>query len=177
MDLTILLIIILVLLLIIIFLAVQFFNIIFRGYAPFISTSGKVIKRIIEELNLAKGSRVYELGCGRAGFLHAACNKFAGIETVGIENDLLVYLISSIQAALTKHKIKIVKANFFKVDLSQADLIYCYLNVGTMAKLKDKLLKECKKGAQVVSYMFTLPDVNPDKTIKMGIHRIYFYTI
>ena len=177
MDLIILLIVVLVLLLIIIFLAIQFFNIIFRGYAPFISTNRQVIAKILAEINLEKNSKVYELGCGRAGFLHAVCDKFPSIKAIGIDNDPWAYLLARIQAAVLGKKIKIVRQNLFKVNLSEADLIYCYLNPATMVKLKDKFKKECKRGARIISYLFSLPQTQTDKIIEIDRNKIYFYTI
>ena len=57
-------------------LSVQFFNIIFRGHAPFISTRPNVINKIFLGLNLPKNfsGQVYELGCGKAGFLKSFQN-------------------------------------------------------------------------------------------------------
>ncbi|MCX6796698.1 MAG: hypothetical protein NTW06_04365, partial [Candidatus Falkowbacteria bacterium] len=50
------------------FFVTQFFNILFRGFAPYVSTRTEVINKIIDEVDLPDGVTVYELGCGKAGF-------------------------------------------------------------------------------------------------------------
>lgn len=166
-----------VLLLINIFFAVQFFNILFRGYAPFVSSNPEVIRQILEEINLSENDKVYELGCGKAGFLHALSEKYPKVEVIGVENSPLPYLIAKIQKAFKRDKIKIKFKNLFKTNITDADLVYCYLNIKTMKRLKEKFEKECKPGAKIVSYTFEIPGFKPEKVIEAGSNKIYFYTI
>lgn len=167
----------LVLFFILLFLAVQFFNILFRGYAPFISTHRKVLEKALTEINLKPNDHVFELGCGDAGFLRALEEKYPKAKYTGIEYSFLPYLITLFQLALKKSKIKIKKINFFKVALDDANLIYCYLNISMMKKLEKKFKAECKKGTKIVSLNFPLPNTTPDKLVQVDNNRIYFYTI
>jgi hypothetical protein len=161
------------------FLTAQFYNILFRGFAPFISSQRFVIDKVVAELALADNAAVYELGCGKAGFLSALRKKYPHARLVGVEYSLLPYLLARIQNALTRSRIEIKKKNIFKVTLGEADAIYCYLNLATMKKLKEKFMQECKNGAVVVSHQFPLPDTTAEKTIELnnGQARIYFYRI
>jgi len=160
-----------------IFLGTQFFNIIFRGYAPFISTRPQIIKKILTEINLQQGNKVYELGCGSAGFLRAICDKFPEAEAIGVENAIWPYFLARVQTAIFNKKIKIIRKNLFNVNLSDADLIYCYLNLKTMEMLKEKFNKECKQGTIIVSYQFPLHNFNPTKVVQSEKDKIYFYKI
>ena len=168
-----------VLLAIILFFFKEFFNIIFRGYAPFISTRPRVLRKIFNEINLNKDfcGQVYELGCGRAGFLKTFGRHYPKAELVGVEYSLWPWLITKIQQSLQKDaRIKIIKKNFYKVNLTEADIIYCFLNVDTMKKLKDKFRQECRTGTIIISYAFSLPDIKPDKVIKLeNKSKIFFY--
>ena len=169
---------ILLLLVFFIFFIIQFFNICFRGFAPFISTRPKVIQKIINELKMEEDSTVYELGCGRAGFLRALRKKYPQAKLIGIEYSFLPYLIGQIQNSLTGCKLKILKENFLKADLSEADVIYCYLNQATMKKLAAKFSQECRPGTVIISYLFSLPDRESEKVIEAGKReKIYFYRI
>ncbi|MFH1233509.1 MAG: hypothetical protein V1649_02565 [Patescibacteria group bacterium] len=165
------------LLFIVIILAMQLFNVVFRGYAPFISTRSQAIEKALFEINLQPSNKVYELGCGHAGFLRAICNKFPEVEAIGVENAPLPYFLARVQIAMSGKKIKIIKKNLFDVNLSDADLIYCYLNVGMMVKLKEKFSKECKIGTIIISYQFPLDNLNPTKVIQFEKDKIYFYKI
>lgn len=160
-------------------LVVQLFYIVFGGYAPFFLTKNKVLKRIIDEEKFNDNDAVYELGSGSAGFLKAVEKKYPNIKKlIGIEYFFLPYIMGKIQLSLQRSKIKIVKENFFYTNLKDADVIYCFLNKQSMAKLKDKFLNECRPGARIISYQFSLPDVEPEKIIDLSNNkkdRIYFY--
>jgi hypothetical protein len=160
---------------------IQFSYIIFGGYAPYIQTRKKIIRRIIDEISFKDGGVVYELGCGNAGFLRAVEKKFPGIKKlIGIECFFFPYLVGSIQTSLQRSKIKIFKKNFFNVNLGEADVIYCFLNSKAMRDLKKKFEKECKSGTQIISYQFSLPGLIPERVIDVydnKKHKVYFYKI
>jgi len=162
-------------------LFIQFFYIVFGGYTPFFPTKKKVIERVMKEIQFNDDATVYELGCGDAPFLRMAEEKFPKIkELIGIELFMFPYIMARIQTSLKKSRIKILKKNFFDVSLKDADIIYCFLNKPTMKALKEKLIKECKAGTQIVSYQFTLPDLTPIKKIDINEDKkdnIYFYKL
>ena len=160
-----------------VFFTVQFYNILFRGYAPFISSKKEIIKKIISKLELKENGVIYELGCGNAGFLRAARKKFPSAELVGFEYSFLPYVIAQIQNSLSKSKISIRKKNIFKVDLSQADVLYCYLNVLTMKKLEEKIKTEGKSGLKIISYQFPLPDMKIEEILADEKGKVYFYSL
>lgn len=170
----------LILIILAIFVAIQFFNMLFRGYAPFISTKYDVINKIFSEIDFGKdfSGTVYELGSGKAGFLRAFEEKYPKAKFIGIEYSSFPYFLSKIQLSLAKSQINIWKKNMFKVNLSDADVIYCYLFSGMMAKLEKKFQDECKKGTMIVSYQFILPNLKPERIIELGENsKIYLYKI
>ena len=65
--------------------------------------------------------------------------------------------------------------DFFKHDLSQADVVNCYLLQSTNEKLEAKLLRELKPGTRVVSYSFTFP--NMQLLVQDRAAQIYCYQI
>jgi len=148
------------------FFVVQAYNMVFRGYAPFLATKQTIIKRVLDELNLKEDSVLYELGAGRAGFLRAVHKKYPTAKLVGVEYAWLPYFLGQMQNAIANSNIKIIKKNIFKVGLHEADVVYCYLNVDTMHRLKEVFRKECKPGARVISYQFPLRDKPADKIIE-----------
>ena len=174
-----LIILLIILLAVSLMIGAQFFNIIFRGFAPFISTKGRVILKILGEIDYNRDkAKVYELGCGKAGFLRALEKKKPNWEYIGVEGSILPWLIAKIQTSLNHSKIKVLEKNLFHVNLADADLIYCYLNVEMMKKLEKKFKKECKSGAKIISYVFTMPNLQPEKVVELeDKSKIYFYTI
>ncbi len=165
------------LLVIIVLLSIQFFNIVFRGFAPFISTKFRVILTIIKELDLTGDEVVYELGAGQAGFLRAVEEKFKNDKLVGVEYSWWPYFLARLQLSLSNSRIKIIRKDFFKINLREADIIYCFLNPKTMNKLGSKIKKECRSGTLLISYCFKVKDLELEKTIKEGDNNIYFYRV
>ena len=162
-----------------VFFVAQFYHIIFLGHAPFISTKPKVVKKILDEINLKDDAIIYELGCGRAPLLRALSKKYPKAKLFGVEYSFWPYLVAQIQDNLTKNNITILRNDMFTVDLSKADAIYCYLNLKTMAELEEKFKKECKPGTTIISHQFYMPNLKPEKTITVDEKgdRVYFYKI
>jgi hypothetical protein len=162
---------------IVFFASINFYNIIFRGFAPFISTKFEAILTILKDLNLNGDETVYELGAGKAGFLRAVEERFGNKKLVGIEYSFFPYLIAKIQLSLLNSSIELVRKNIFKVNLKKADIIYCFLNIEMMEKLEEKVKRECRKGTILISYHFKFPNVEEEKVLKEGENNIYFYRI
>ena len=158
------------------FFLVQAYNMIFRGYAPFLATKSVALRRLLSELRIKKDAKVYELGAGRAGFLRMLRKQYSEARLTGVEYSFFPWLIGKLQSALTNSRIELLRKNIFKADLKNADLVYCYLNVGTMNKLEEKFGHELREGVQVVSYQFPLPSKEPEKVIDLGEEgKIFFY--
>jgi hypothetical protein len=172
-----LVIILLVLIIYFIFFVAQFYNVFFKGYAPFISTDKETINKILSEVQIPNGALIYELGCGRARFLRIAEKKLPESKFIGIENLFSLYFINAIKLKLQFSKIKLLKDDFLEVNLKDADLIYCYLNNATMEKLGEKFKQECKQGTQIISRSFPIPQFAQKKVIIIKNKKIYFYQI
>lgn len=159
------------------FFIMQIYNLIFRGFAPFISTKSEVLKEIVNNINLQEGQIVYELGCGKAGFLHALKKRYPDNQMIGFEYSFVPYFLAQIQNAITNSKLKIEKKNIFDVELKKADVVYCYLNPNTMEKLEEVFKTECKPGSLVVSYHYPLREKTVEKVLDVegGKEKIYFY--
>jgi len=155
----------------------QFYGILFRGFAPFISSKQPVIERVVNELMINDDSIIYELGSGRAPFLREVRNKNKQARLMGIEQEWLPYIISQIQNSFAKTKVVFKRGDLFKADIGEADIIYCYLNVGMMEKLENKFIKEAKPGAVIVSNRFAMPEKEPFKVLEFDnkSDKVYLY--
>ncbi len=166
-----------VLLVYFIFFVSQFYNIIFFNYPPFLSTKLESIAKIISLIKIKDGAVVYEIGCGRARFLRKIETIYPTTELIGVENLFSIYFINKFRLKLQGSKIKLLNKDLLKLNLQTADIIYCYLNNNIMIQLENKIIKECKKGTQIISQTFSLPNLKPDNTIFLNNKKIYFYII
>jgi len=168
-----------------VFFVSQFYNIIFRGYAPFISTGRETIRKIITEAKAGglPGGRadepliIYELGCGRAKFLQEAEKVFPAAELIGVENLSILYILGRLKFKLRNSRIKLIKKDFFTLSLQDAALIYCYLNNAAMESLGKKFKRECRAGTRIISRSFKIPQLTPEKIRMIKNKPVYFYRI
>ena len=113
------------------------------------------LDRIRKALQLAKlkpDETLYDLGAGDGRVLLMAAKEFDA-QAVGIEigpvQCALIWL--RVAASGLGNKIQIQWQNFFKADLSQADVIYIYATSTEVTKLAPYLKKQMKPGSRVVS--------------------------
>ena len=117
--------------------------------APWFPTWSKDIERFLKLAEIKPGQKFYDLGCGDGKLVFAAAG--AGANAVGFEIFLLPYLIAKSRSFNVKNT-KIIFKDFWKADLSDADVVYIFLTPKVNPKAKLKLEKELKKGARVIAY-------------------------
>ena len=140
--------------------------------APWVPMPLAKARRMLQLANVRKGETVYDLGSGDGRVLFIAAREFRA-NGVGVEIDplraglsrLTVYLLGLYSRA------RILRANFYDVDLREADVVTLYLLPKAVARLAPKLLAELKPGARVVTLTYHLPDWAP--TAQDGDIRIY----
>jgi len=105
--------------------------------------------RIAELVHLKPGVIFYDLGSGTGDMLFYLSKKY-NINCVGIEISPLLYLYSKIRS-LFHNRVKIFYGNFFKHDLSKADIIYVFLYPKLYDKLKEKINNEEKNDSKIIT--------------------------
>jgi hypothetical protein len=147
---------------------------------PYVPSKNKVVKQLVKIANLKDGEKIYDLGCGDGRILMEA-ERSAKVKTVGYEAAPIPFLLALIRKHLTHSKTKILMKNFFKKDLSDADVIFCYLGPDVANKLAKKFLKECKPGTRIYSHTFVIDDLKLKKSWPKdkaaGLPSIYYYEI
>ncbi|WP_022852331.1 SAM-dependent methyltransferase [Thermodesulfatator atlanticus] len=143
--------------------------------ALFVGTSRKKIKAICEHLELSPEKRIVDLGCGDGRFLRAVYKRF-GVIGEGYEINPFAYLLAKTLNYLTRTPVKIHRKNFFNCDLSQYDLIFCYLFPDLLLDLAPKIKKEARPGTIIISANFPLPGFSPYLVLRVE-DPIYFYRI
>ena len=129
-----------------------------RRGAPWVPTSIRKVQKMLTMAEVGPDDLVYDLGCGDGRTIVAAAKRY-GARAVGIEIDPLRYLWC--QALITvlglRDRVQLVYGDFFNQDLSDADVVTCYLLQSTNEKLEGKLKQELSPGTRVVSNDFTFP--------------------
>ncbi len=152
---------------------------IFLGHAPFVRSSKKIVAKILENIRFEPKTKVYELGCGDARFLRLLAKK-QDVECVGYEYSLPPFLLAKFFNLFSHQKISVYFRDFLKVNLSEANYIFCFLMPKEMELLEKKFINELKPGTMVISNTFTMKNWQPNKIIdleKRGFlsNKIYIY--
>ncbi|PIT94362.1 hypothetical protein COT98_04045 [Candidatus Falkowbacteria bacterium CG10_big_fil_rev_8_21_14_0_10_39_9] len=167
----------LILLVILVLASINFFNIVFRGFAPFFAANSQVINLATDNIKPTKDQVVYELGAGTANFLKAVEAKYPETKLIGIEYSLFTYLRTKAKLKALQSKIELRREDLYQTNLSDASIVYCYLIPTMMPKLSEKIQKECHKGTVIISYIFSIPGLSMRKTIQTKGGNIYFYEV
>ncbi|MCX6745052.1 MAG: hypothetical protein NTX82_06025 [Candidatus Parcubacteria bacterium] len=154
------------------FIFQEFFRVVFFGNAPYVTSSKKLIRKIIDSVDFKDDSVVYELGCGDARFLRELVKRHK-VQAFGYEYFLVPYLLARIYNFLTRNKVKIYFQDIAKADLSAVDYVYCYLIVKQMDVLEKKFQRELKPGALVISNTFSFKNWQPEKVIVLNENKKY----
>ena len=149
-----------------------------RG-ALYVSTSRVRIRAMMDAVPMVRQQILVDLGCGDGRVLHEAQKRY-GIRGVGYELNPLAYIRAKLRT-LRCRGIDIRFQDFWKADLSEADVVFCYLFPDVLKPLAQKIGAEVKPGAVVVSANFSIPTLIPNQVLHPGksLHNdpIYIYKI
>jgi len=142
------------------------------GGGPWVPTSMQMVVRMMEMAEVGPDDVVYDLGCGDGRVVITAAMRYRA-SAVGIEIDPLRYIWCQFLVTILgqRKRIRIIFGNLFNTDLSEADVVMCYLMPDALQKLEKKLKQELRSGTRVVSNRFTFPTL--DKTREDGDARLY----
>ena len=133
--------------------------------ALYVSTSRAKIAAFTNAVPMKTDQVLVDLGCGDGRVLREAKKRY-GVRAIGYEINPLAYLKARL-CSFGPNKIEIRSENFWDADLSEADVVFCYLYPDVMKKLAAKLAGGLKPGAVVVSSNFSLPGFVPSTVLRL----------
>lgn len=146
--------------------------------APFLPSYRRQKREMLEPLfelaRRAPGNKFVDLGSGDGRVVMEFARQ--GFDSWGVEFNPALVLWSRIKIKNEKSKnknikAKIIRSNFWKIDLASFDIVYIYQLTSVNALLADKFKKELKPGAIIISAGFFLPNFEPIK--REGIFWVY----
>lgn len=126
-----------------------------------IPTKRRDYERIAKLINIKPGITLYDLGSGSGELLFYLSKKY-NIKCVGIEVAPLLFLYSRFKSIFYKN-VKIKYGDFFRFNLSEADVIYVFLLPKMYDKLKDKIRNSAKENAVVILSAWPFEGIEPSR--------------
>lgn len=146
-----------------------------RG-ALFVASAPARVDAFLDRAPLGPGTVLYDLGCGDGRVIRAAARRDA--VAVGFETNLFPFVLAKLRT-MGQPLADVRWADFHRVDLSRADVVFCYLFPDALKDLAPKLDREIKPGAWVCSSHFPLPGRTADRIFRPAAGRnsdpIYMY--
>jgi SAM-dependent methyltransferase len=141
-----------------------------RG-APWVPTTMNTVRKMLTMAEVGPGDTVYDLGCGDGRTIITAARKY-GARAVGVEIDPFRYVWCQFLITVLglRDRVRVEFGDFFNQDLSEANVVTCYLLQKTNNKLENKFRNELASGTRVVSntfYFSGLQKVREDGDVKL----------
>ncbi len=146
--------------------------------APWLPTRKGDVGRALKLAGVNSGQKLYDLGCGDGRLIFAAARE--GATAVGFEISVLPYLLAKVRilSAGVSGNCSVAYKSFWNVSMADADVVYVFLTPNINPRMKEKLEKELRKGAKVISYAFPIEGWQPLKVDKFKNRPdIYLYEI
>jgi cyclopropane fatty-acyl-phospholipid synthase-like methyltransferase len=144
----------------------------------YVPTPPEVVEAMLKVANVKAGDVVYDLGCGDGRIVVTAAQKY-GARGIGIDIDpqRIKEANENVQKAGVGDRVKIMQADLFEVNISEATVVTLYLLPSLNVKLMPKLMKELKPGTRIVSHAFDMGDWKPEQTLNVDGRTVYYWTI
>ena len=141
---------------------------------PSVPTRLDRIRKALKLVNLQPDEILYDLGAGDGRVLLIAAREF-GAQAVGTEVGPIQCALIWLRAVSSGFgdKIQIQWENFFKADLSTADVVFVYATSKEVTRLASYLEKQMKRGSRVVSISADFPEWEPSNFDERDLIFVY----
>ena len=141
-----------------------------KDAGPYVPSPQSVVSDMLRYADVGPDDFLIDLGSGDGRIVLTAAKVF-GARGFGVEiKDALVQRSNeAAQKEGLADRVKFLKQDLFKTDLSPATVITMYLLPDTVNLLKDKFLNELRPGTRIVSHDYPLTGWIPEKYVQMDL--------
>jgi len=141
-----------------------------KDAGPYVPSPQSVVADMLRYAEVNANDFLIDLGSGDGRIVLTAAKVF-GARGFGVEikDELVKKANQSAKDQGLADRVKFMKQDLFKTDISQASVITMYLLPNTVNLLKDKFLSELKAGTRIVSHDYPLTGWVPEKYVHMDL--------
>src|SRR5882762_6063421 len=141
-----------------------------KDAGPYVPSPQSVVSDMLRYADVGPQDFLIDLGSGDGRIVLTAAKVF-GARGFGVEikEDLVHKANDAAKAEGIADRVKFIKQDLFKTDISQATVLTMYLLPDTVNLLKDKFLAELKPGTRSISHDYPLTGWLPEKYLQMDL--------
>ena len=141
-----------------------------KDAGPYVPSPQSVVSDMLRYADVGPNDFLIDLGSGDGRIVLTAAKVF-GARGFGVEikDELVRKSNEAAQKEGLADRVRFLKQDLFKTDMSQATVITMYLLPDTVNLLKDKFLNELRPGTRIVSHDYPLTGWIPEKYVQMDL--------
>jgi hypothetical protein len=138
--------------------------------APYLPTLTPQVTTALKLAGLDSGQTLIELGCGDGKVLIAAARQ--GLNVIGYELNPILAVVCWLRTRRYRTQVRVVCADFWRVDWPVTDAIFTFLLPKYMSKLDTKIVQYNHKPVKLISFAFPIDG----KKAVASQNGVYLYT-
>jgi hypothetical protein len=137
---------------------------------PYVPSPQSVVADMLKLAGVGPSDFLIDLGSGDGRIVLTAAKVF-GARGFGVEikDELVKRANAAAKAQGLAGRVRFLKADLFKTDISRATVLTLYLLPNTVNLLRDKLMAELEPDTRVLSHDYPLDGWQPVKTVHMDL--------
>lgn len=128
---------------------------------PFVRTKNQSIDTLIQHIDILPWQVFVDLGCGDGIVMDAVLRNYPWAIARWYELDPKVIAQSHDYQLAHGSDFIIIQWDYFQADISDADIVYCYLLPRLLPHVRKMITTQCKPGTLVYSYVYPVPNIIP----------------
>jgi hypothetical protein len=117
----------------------------------------RALKLALKHTDASAPYKIIDLGCGWGGVMLSLARVYKKATITGYEISPWPYRFAKLRTALKGKRVRVRRQNIFDADISDQDIIYCYLHPETLKELRP-VFETLKPGALIISCSFPIPE-------------------
>jgi SAM-dependent methyltransferase len=139
---------------------------IWTSRVPLFFSSARALQAL-HDLLPAGSISFLDVGCGDGRVIARLAAARPESRFTGIEQAPAPWLLATLRAQASRSACTVVRADFWKHDLSMYDVVYAYLSPAVMPELWAKARREMRPGTWLIS-VFDIPRVRAHRCVEVG---------
>lgn len=148
--------------------------------APWLPTKPSQRRHLLDNLELATGQTVVDLGCGDGSMLFAVARLHPNVTCIGYDISLLPLFLAWVRKFLffrAYRNVHIRFGNLFKQDLHGVDVVFIFLLSKCYPKLLTALQGKLDDQTKIIVEAWPFPGLEPQATLKaQHLLPVYIYS-